>query len=270
MQLGMGKKLHYIIILTSLIAAASAVKAQDTTSLDGLSEISLFSIDSKGNFYVADKEHSLIKYAQDGSEITRVNIKAYGEISSIDCSNPFEIYVFYQDQNIIVYYDNMLNFRGETRLNDYFFSNVSCIARSFDNNVWILDLSEFKMLKINKKGDVLLETPYLNNILSNNLNPFKIWESQNALYVADSVNGVYAFDMLGTYNTKYYINNITNVAQSQQNFYYQSNDQIYTYNRLTREPVALKYNTFDSYGLAYYNGRLFTFSTNNLISYPAE
>lgn len=269
MHLGMEKKLHYIAILVSLLAT-TLVEGQDTTSLDGLVGVSLFSMDNKGNFYVADKEHSLIKYTNNGSEVTRVNIKAYGEISSIDCSNPFEIYVFYQDQNIIVYYDNMLNFRGETRLNEYFFNNVTCVARSFDNNIWILDLSEFKLLKVSKKGDILLESPYLNNILSNNLNPFKIWEAENKLYIADSVNGVFAFDILGTYSTTYYIYGLTDISQSQQFFYYQTNGNIISYNPLTRESVPLKYNTLDSRGLIYHDSKLHTFSQNNLISYPAE
>lgn len=264
----MEKIYRYILILLSSFTSLSAF-TQDTLSAKVNGNITSMSIDAKGNFYVADDNYSLYKYDKTGKLITNVNIKTYGEITSIDCSNPFELYVYYQDQNIIVFYDNMLNIRGELRLNDMFY-NVACISRSFDNHIWLIDMTEFKMLKINKKGDILIETPYLNNILQNDIHPFKIWEYNNYVYVADSVKGVYQFDLLGTYVTTFYLSDIEQISYIKEGFFIVKNNQLLGYRMLTREPFKLQGKIESSRGLTHYEGRLYTYFVHKIISYPAR
>ena len=92
---------------TSLILnlfASLFVKSQDTLALKNLKNITCLSIDAKGNKYLSDDSYTLYKYNVNNKLITNVNNKSYGNITSIDCSNPFEIYVFYKDQNIIVFF----------------------------------------------------------------------------------------------------------------------------------------------------------------------
>lgn len=268
MPFGITQTSHFIAITISLFLSSKAI-AQDTLSLPLAGNINVMEVDAKGNFYVADDDFSLYKYDSRGNLITNVNIKTYGELSSIDCSNPFELYVYYQDQNILVFYDNMLNIRGELRLNDYYF-NVACVARSFDNHIWLVDMTEYKMLKINKKGDVLIETPYLNNILNNEIYPFKIWEYNNKIYVADSLNGLYQFDIMGTYASTYYINGIDEITQDVGLLYYHSSDHLYAYRMMTREPIKLKRKRAKFNNLCYSQDSLFCSFRNKIISYPAD
>ena len=136
-------KLNYIIISLSILSSFK-VKGQDTLTLNNLKNISCLSIDAKGNKYISDDLLTLYKYGPNNKLITNVNNKSYGNITSIDCSNPFEIYVFYKDQNILVFFDNMLNIRGEVRLNDFQMNNVTCVSRSYDNHIWLIDMSENK------------------------------------------------------------------------------------------------------------------------------
>jgi hypothetical protein len=226
--------------------------------------------DAEGNFYVADNQHSLFKYNSKGVLITNVNIKTYGAISSIDCSNPFEIYIFYRDQNIIVFYDNMLNSRGEIRLNDYYFTNVSCVARSFDNNIWIVDMSEYKLLKINKKGDILLETPYLNNVLTSGLKPFKLWEKDNSVFMADSVNGIHKFDHYANHISTYYFNQYKAICHSSNFFFFEKDNTLFRYHILTREPEKLKITLVDKALFTVDNNTFYIYVNNKIISYPAD
>ena len=170
---GMEKTLRYILIIINIVVGFQ-LSAQDTLTLTDVKDVTSFELDLKGNIFVADQSLTLFKYSSEGKLLTNVSIKSYGPLTSIDCSNPFEIYTFHKDQNIIVFYDNMLNLRGELRLNDYFYNNVACVARSFDNQIWIMDLSQFKLIKINKKGEVLAESPYLNNVFGSDLNTFKV------------------------------------------------------------------------------------------------
>ena len=268
MHFGMEKIFRYALLLISGCFTIQTI-GQDTLNIEVTGHITSMSVDAKGNFFVADDNFSLYKFNSKGQLITNVNIKTYGDIASIDCSNPFELYVYHQDQNIIVFYDNMLNIRGELRLNDLFY-NVSCVSRSFDNHIWLVDLTEYKMLKINKKGDVLIETPYLNNILNSDVHPIKIWEFNNRVHVVDSVKGIYEFDLMGTYSTTYHFPKIDQATPFTQGFYLSSNHQLIGYRALTREPFEISSDPYFSKGLVLSSGKLFSYYKNKIISYRAR
>jgi hypothetical protein len=269
MHNGMEKKFRYILITISFLLGMP-IMAQDTLILKEVRETTCLEMDVKGNIFVADQSLTLYKYSLEGTLITNVSIKSYGELTSIDCSNPFEIYTFHKDQNIIVFYDNMLNVRGELRLNEHFFTNVSCIARSFDNQIWILDLSVFKLLKLNKSGEVLAESPYLNNVLGGDLNTFKIWEYNNMVYVADSVVGIYEFDMYATYSTTYYIAHVTAAESYPGGFYLSCQNQLWAYQMLAREPRNLKVALPQVTYFTTANRKMYYLYQNKIISYLNE
>ena len=265
MLLGMEKIFRYILITISIVAAFQLF-AQDSLKLKIVDEISTFDIDAEGNYFVADNAFTLFKYSPKGELITNVNIKSYGKISSIDCSNSFEIYVFHQDQNIIVFYDNMLNLRGELRLNDIYLNNVTCIARSFDNNIWIVDLSQYKLLKINKKGEILYESQYLNNVLGQDLDTYKIWESNKKVFLADSSNGIYQFDLYATHSTTYYIPNCNEAIGLGKSLFVIQGNRLIEYNMLSRDILTLPYRIKQKSPLSIFKNKLFFKYKNVFVS----
>ncbi|MFY0644008.1 MAG: hypothetical protein JXR19_06040 [Bacteroidia bacterium] len=193
--------LKHIVLSLSLFIGVAAF-GNDTLSLDSSITVSLISSDSKGNMFIADQENNIIKLSKDGKEITRVNTKLYGEVYSIDCSNPFEIYVFYRDQNMIVFYDNMLNVRGEIDLTVFGYGNIRAACRSFDNGMWVYDLSSLEIKKIQKDGVITQNSGPISNFIDGSLNPHSIIEYNNQVYLADSSLGILVFDMFGTYIKK--------------------------------------------------------------------
>lgn len=193
------KYISNIFWISLICVTPFAAKGQDTLLIDGIQNITVAEMDSKGNYYIADEGQTLYKLTQTGEIITNVNVKLYGAITQIDVSNPFEIYTYHREQNILVYYDNMLNVRGETRLNSVGFTNISALARSFDNGFWAFDLMEFKLLRCSKNGTIKASSNNLINILQLELAPYKIIEHNKRIYLCDSVNGVLVFDIFGTY-----------------------------------------------------------------------
>ena len=93
--------------------------------------------------------------------------------------------------------------------------NENTVDKKSDSN---LQSSNIKQ-KINKKGEVLAESPYLNNVLGSDLNTFKVWEFGNMVYVADSLVGIYEFDMYATYNSTYYLSGISEAESYPGGFY---------------------------------------------------
>jgi hypothetical protein len=247
---------------------STLIYAQDTLVLSEVQHATCMEVDVKGHIYVADKNLTLFKYNADGHLITNVSIKTYGELTSLDCSNPFEIYAFHKDQNIIVFYDNMLNIRGEIKLNDYYLTNVACVARSFDNHIWLVDLTQYKVLKINKLGEVLIESPYFNLEPGDNLNVFKMWEYNNNVLIADSQVGVYQYDMYGMLSTTFHIQNITTATASGANLYVTSSDTLLVYSTTLRQPTEVLTSFSDETFVAATANRLLYLCGSKLISYP--
>lgn len=168
--------------------------------LDSNIQLSYMAIDAKGNFYVADKKNTLYKFDKLGKEITRVNTKLYGSVYSIDCSNPFELYVFYKDQNKVVFFDNMLNIRGELDLSPFGYGSISAVARTFDNQLWLFNATDFELMKVSKSGEVLSSSGLLTNFVSQLVSPYAIIEYDNQVFLADSTAGILVFDMFATYS----------------------------------------------------------------------
>jgi len=260
---------RYLLITISWLIAYQSI-AQDTLVLQKMSSIICFTVDAKGNIFAADDKFTLSKFDIKGKLITNVNIKTYGELSSIDCSNPFEIYAYYKDQNIIVFYDNMLNVRGELRLNDYYFNNVSCVSRSYDNNIWIVDLSQYKLLKINKKGEILAESPFLNNVLGSELHAYKVWEENSFVYIADSIVGLFQFDMYATYYKTYYFPDAVSVSSQNETLYFNQKNKLVRYNKLSRQPEILNHEVPSETSFSSAQNKLVYFSKNKIISYRTD
>ncbi len=190
--------LNWRIILISLISLPLWALAD--ISLDSNIVINCMTVDAKGNYYIADQKNTLYKYDKSGNLITRVNSKLYGTVYSIDCSNPFELYVHYKDQNKVVFLDNMLNQRGELDLSSFGYGNISAIARTFDNQLWLFNATEFELMKVSKAGEILSRSGQLSAFVSSGLSPYSIKESGNQVYLADSSAGILIFDMFATYS----------------------------------------------------------------------
>jgi hypothetical protein len=200
---------------------------QKMIHLKGMQKIVSIEVDAKGQYFLADEAHTLFKLDSLGNIMTQVNTKLYGGISLIDVTNPFEIYTYHQEQNVLVYYDNMLNVRGKTYLNSLGLTNVASICRSFDNGFWVFDLMEFKLVRMDKRGNVLASSNNLINILQLELNPYKIIEHDKRIYLCDSVNGIFVFDIFGTYIKTIFSKSNNNAFVNKNIFYVLENDKIF-------------------------------------------
>lgn len=258
-------KLSYILLTLSLFGALLA-NSQDTLVLRNIKNITCMSIDAKGNKYLSDDAHTLYKYSSDHKLVTNVNNKSYGNITSIDCSNPFEIYVYYKDQNIIVFFDNMLNIRGEVRLNNFQLNNTVCMSRSYDNQIWLVDMSENKLLKISKSGKKLMESNFLNSIHQELTNPSKMWELNGQVYVADSTTGIVAFDIYATLDKIYPLAHFSSVTGNSTLLYANQNGSLIRYNKLLKIPTNTNIKMPKKAKLAIHDNTVYSYFDNKILA----
>ncbi len=189
------------LIQCVLFACISQIQAQ-TTFQDTISVPlgSMISSDNLDNLYVITPTNDIIKYNKNGQKLATANFKVLGNISSIDAGNPFEIYVFYRDQNKIIFLDNMLNLRGECDLESIGISQIACVARSSDNQIWLFDMSDQKLKKYSKDLKLLNESAALNNYpIGNNISPSLILDVNSSILILNNYN-VLEFDLYANFS----------------------------------------------------------------------
>src|SRR6267142_1538777 len=114
--------LRYIVPALFVLVVGGAggtVQAQstpaDTSSLFRLTgtigpDIVDFNVDNLGNIYVLNKDNRLKKLSSQGDSLAVFNdVRRYGQIASIDVSNPLKILVYYREFTTIIELDRFLN-----------------------------------------------------------------------------------------------------------------------------------------------------------------
>lgn len=149
--------------------------------------VKLFEVNKLNQIYVVKGDNSISKF-QDGQLVITRNLKVEGELHHIDASNVFNILLFYKDLNSIISADNLLNLRStlDFNNNDYLGSKqISAVARSFDNKIWVFDIISQRLLKIDALGKILLESTALPNQIKLT-NVHHIIESAPYVFLLDS------------------------------------------------------------------------------------
>ena len=222
-------KILSAFILAILLHCTSTANALDQ-SIDSIAipRGSNIYTDNLRNLYVVSPTNDIIKYDYNGNKLAVANFKVLGNISHIDVSNPFEIYVFYRDQNKIVFLDNLLNNRGEFDLEDIGVSQIACIGRSFDNQIWLFDLADLKIKKYSKDQKLLLESAPFNTFLSGDISPTQILDNNNNLYLLNN-NKILEFDIFANYNTVKFSDTLQSFQNINGRFVYYRDHKLYVY-----------------------------------------
>lgn len=173
-------------ILYTLYFIIFSTYCNSQTILDSSKLVSEFTVNAKfiqaddiGNLYIVSPTNQLYKYNYSGKVLATLNYNYNGNISSIDVSNPMEIYVFYKEINRVLLLDNNLAYRGELDLTKLNITQAAAIARSFDNGIWVFDLGDLQLKKLTKDGiqsqssgniKQFTQTDFIPSILSDNTN----------------------------------------------------------------------------------------------------
>jgi len=184
--------------------------------------------DNLGQVFTANTSNDLVKYDKDFKVLATANYKSLGPIRNVDVSNPFEIYVFFKEQNKVLYFDNLLNVKGQTDLEEGGYFLLNTVARSFDNKLWIFDLNDLKLKKIRKDLSVELSSGNVREFAKNeNFNPEYIAEFNKQVVLFNKNSGLYLFDNFANFQRFVPLPSAEQVAVWQGRLYYLEKNKIY-------------------------------------------
>lgn len=201
-------------------------------------------LDNLDQLHIVDRKGTLTRYNQDLDVLYKYADNTLGTIQHVDVNNPLKILVYHRDYGIISYLDNSLALIRKVNLQDWGFNDISTIASSNDGNIWLYDPAKNQVLKINDSGKVQLSSYNLNDYRLDDLNPSKIVERDNKLFVYDKEFGIIIFDNLGQYLKVIPIKNIKNFQTDGRNVYvYQDNAiKVYTIRLLEESTINIEAN----------------------------
>ena len=201
------------VVLFTLLSINSSKASPDTLLQFKLTQTikgsyADLSVDNLGNIYLITANNQLKMLNSNLDSIAIFNdSKRFGDIYSIDVSNPLKVLVYYKDFNTILMLDRQLNNRNTIDLAQQGYLQVKAIAQSYDNKIWLFDEVNSKLKKIDESGNLLFETPDFRLLFDGGFTPQTIIDMNGLLYLYNPKGGWKLFDYYGGLKTQYPVYN---------------------------------------------------------------
>lgn len=166
-------------------------------------QIQHLALDVDQNIFLSQSNGNIIKLDSTGNQIALFSPSRVGRIGSIEIWSRFKVVVFYESIQEVLVLDRFLTETSRISLMKFDVGFVSNVALNFQQNLWLVDESDFslKLFDINTK-DLLLVQPLFQFLDVDHHEIKCVREYQNNLYVHDKYAGVLVFDNLGNFIEK--------------------------------------------------------------------
>lgn len=196
-----------LIFITCCLFGACALFAQADTSLKLVAilkgEYLDFTVDNLGNIFLLDKNNQLKKLTSSGDSVAVFNdVRRYGNVYSIDATNPLKVLLYYKEFATIVVLDRLLNVRTTIDLRQQNIFQARAICQSYDNNIWVYDEGSATLKKVGDDGTIVDQTGDLRLQLDDAPAPESLADQDRLVYMYDSIKGLFVFDYFGTLKNK--------------------------------------------------------------------
>jgi len=193
--------------------------------------------DQLGNiFSISNNSITRISFTEN-SNISYSNTQL-GKIFSADVSDPFRLILFYKDFNKVLFLNNQLaELRSAIDLNDLGYLNVLAVGASSRGGFWIYENDLGQLIYFDKSLVIAQKSSLLLDLIDNSpdLENAQIIEKNDFVYLGIPKQGIFLFDIYGTFLKKYPLNDISNFQVIGQNIVYFSNNELKVYNTQTFE-----------------------------------
>jgi len=159
-----------------------------------------FSVDNLGNIYLLSSGGQLKKISAKGDSLAVYNdVRRYGNIYSMDVTNPLKVLLYYREFSTIVEVDRFLNIINTIDLRNLNIFQAKAIGLAYDNTVWVYDEQEAKLKRVADDGSLVNETTDIRQFVNPVPDPTFITDQSGLVYLYDSARGVYIFDYYGAF-----------------------------------------------------------------------
>lgn len=183
--------------------------------------------DHLGNLYIM-QDGLLQKHDQDGKLLSSYSNFSFGNISSVDVSNPMKIMLFYQETGTIIFLDDRLApITNRLDLYNLQYMTISLAAYSSDNKIWLYDEANADLIALDNYNHEVHRIHYS----FQNFNPTQLQGISAKMFFMHNPNeGVLFFDSFGTYIKTIATRTPYNLQVSNDIIYYLKEGRLHLYN----------------------------------------
>lgn len=169
------------------------------------------------------------------------SLKRFGNVSKIDARHALKSLIFSEDQQAIAFIDNTLTMhkglKDLTVVNVFYGTTASYSAQS--NRYWIFDGDNSKLVLV----DELKNRPQVLENLAGLVGApeiHEILEIENTLFLLDKSQGIYLFDIYGSFIDFIPVENVIGMHYSDNYLYYLTEDELYRLNLKSRKTKSFE------------------------------
>jgi hypothetical protein len=246
-----------LFVVSVLFAGARRAMAQDppasgASAADFMLTLTIsqdivdFSVDNLGNIYVINRDNQLKKLSPKGDSLAVFNdVRRYGNIGSIDVTNPLKILVYYRDFTTIIELDRFLNIINTIDLRPQNILQAKAVGLAYDNNIWIFDELDARLKRIADDGTLVDQSTDFRQLFDTVPDPESVLDRDGLVYLYDTARGVYIFDHYGTLKTHLDFSGWKDFNVIGKNLLGRNGHQFYRYQQgtlnLQEEPIPAAY-----------------------------
>ena len=188
-----------------------------------------FAVDPLQQLLAVDHQGVLTQYSPQGKALFQFHNTTLGEDFTIDATDPFNILLFYQEQQTIVLLDRTLSERAILDLRDTPVQYATAVARSHDNNLWVYDELAGRLYRLSARGELLFTSNDFR--LGENLieGPTQMLRWGDRLVLIFPQRGIALFSVLGQLEEWWNITEVEDCFFQQQLFYFRQKSEYYRY-----------------------------------------
>jgi len=222
-----------------------------------------FETNAMGNIFLV-KDYSITQYDYKGNQIQTYSKSEYGNITSIDVSNPFRILLFYKDFNNLVFLDNRLaEISDHISLDKLGITEADVVCSSATGGFWLFNTNTFQLEKYNSKLDLLQSGTRMQSIINRTEYPDFLTETGNYIYLGFKHKGVYLFDFYGTF-IKFIPVNYKSKIKIINDYIFYNSDSLYRYNTKNFETSVIDINYVETSSFSIEKNLIFVGNNNTI------
>lgn len=185
------------------------------------STVKKVSIDTYFNFYTADANGNVSKFDPDGNYLLTFSPQKKSNVTLLEAWRNVNIFVFYRNFQQFLFLNRFLTPSPNTDLNEELVGFARIAAPSSDNNLWLVDETDFSL----KKYNLTFHKLDIRNPLELILNPQNydltfLREYQNLLFISDKNSGILIFDNMGNLKERIQVQGLDYFSFIKNNLYY--------------------------------------------------
>ena len=194
-------RINFISIIFLLISTNTFGQEQlSTDTISFNTRIIDYSIDTNGSIFLSFEGGTITKYSTELDSLFTYSPTKQGNTKLLESGSGLFVFAFYDFFQEYVLTDRFLSRPIRTRLSNSSIDYVDLATQSLDNNIWLVENSGFRLIKLNVAlNRIEIETPLMTIIDSPENNFTFIKEYQNQVFLVDENSGIYVFDNLGNF-----------------------------------------------------------------------